>query len=97
MPQPDVDSAILRLVPKKALYFDAAVIPTFEKVIRAAFATRRKTILNNLQRVYSKEKTKHYLEKIQIAENMRPEQMSVLDYSALAQIIYDDQQSESGL
>lgn len=89
MPAPDVDSAILRLVPKKALSLSPDVIPHFEKLIRAAFATRRKTILNNLQRVYGKEASQTFLERAQIVQNKRPEQLSIEDYSRLATVIFE--------
>lgn len=90
MPPPDVDSAILHLVPKKQLALKNEVIPTFEKLIRIAFATRRKTILNNLQRVYGKDKTLIYLQQAQINPQSRPEQLAIESYSELSVVIYND-------
>lgn len=90
MPPPDVDSAILHLVPKDTLAIQEEMIPTFEHLIKAAFATRRKTILNNLQRVYGKEDTIKYLTAVNLASNLRPEQIDIASYSALTEIIYND-------
>ncbi|MGL4662997.1 MAG: 16S rRNA (adenine(1518)-N(6)/adenine(1519)-N(6))-dimethyltransferase RsmA [Culicoidibacterales bacterium] len=93
MPPPDVESAILHLVPKKQMHLQEEEIATFEKIIRAAFATRRKTILNNLQRLYGKEKTIEYLESAKITSNLRPEQISIDSYSELSRIVYEDTQN----
>lgn len=97
IPQPDVESAILHLVPKERLEIEEDVIPTFEQLIKAAFATRRKTILNNLQRLYGKELTLEYLAEVEIAANLRAEQIDVKRYSQLATIIHRKNNSSSQL
>jgi len=48
-PPPKVESAIVRLSPRKEIKYKANDFPTFEKVVKAAFAQRRKTLKNNLK------------------------------------------------
>lgn len=88
MPAPDVDSAILRLVPKREMKMSEEVFQTFERLIRVAFATRRKTILNNLQREYGREEAERFLVQAGIELTKRPEQIDIHQYSELAAIIY---------
>ena len=47
-PQPKVTSAVLRCTVRKAPPVDVADVPFFFQVVRAAFALRRKTLLNAL-------------------------------------------------
>jgi 16S rRNA (adenine1518-N6/adenine1519-N6)-dimethyltransferase len=49
-PRPEVDSAVLRLVPKPA--DPVADSEGFRKFVRCAFRQRRKTLLNNLKEFY---------------------------------------------
>ncbi|MDX1342865.1 MAG: 16S rRNA (adenine(1518)-N(6)/adenine(1519)-N(6))-dimethyltransferase RsmA [Reinekea sp.] len=48
-PPPKVESAIVRLTPRKTPKYQANDFATFEKVVKAAFAQRRKTLKNNLK------------------------------------------------
>lgn len=48
MPQPNVDSAVIRLMKRKRPPVDVDDESFFFQVVRASFAQRRKTILNNL-------------------------------------------------
>ncbi len=48
-PPPKVESAIVRLTPRKELPFKANNFDTFAKVVKASFAQRRKTLKNNLK------------------------------------------------
>lgn len=79
IPKPDVDSAILKLKPitPRIAQEDEE---EFQKFIKICFATRRKTIKNNLINGYGKERTLEILQKLQLEETLRPEQISVSDY-----------------
>lgn len=48
-PPPKVDSAIVRLVPRRLDADQRAALPGLETVVRAAFAQRRKTLRNTLK------------------------------------------------
>ncbi|MEJ2041695.1 MAG: 16S rRNA (adenine(1518)-N(6)/adenine(1519)-N(6))-dimethyltransferase RsmA [Reinekea sp.] len=48
-PPPKVESAIVRLTPRKTPKYHADNFSLFEKVVKASFAQRRKTLKNNLK------------------------------------------------
>lgn len=93
MPQPNVDSAVIRLIkhenpPVKVIDEDFL----FE-VSRASFAQRRKTILNNLQNglvngKQNKELILQALEKAGIEPSRRGETLSIQEFGKLADCLY---------
>lgn len=93
MPQPNVDSAVLRLVrhaepPVKVI--DESFL--FE-VTRSSFAQRRKTILNNLQSQLEngKEKKEYILSALaeaNIEPTRRGETLSIVEFGQLADALY---------
>lgn len=54
-PAPNVDSAVVRIDKKQKFEIDK---DKFSKFVKASFSMRRKTLLNNLSSLYSKEKLK---------------------------------------
>jgi len=54
-PPPKVESAVLRLIPRALTAADLAVLPGFERVVRTAFAQRRKTLRRSLSGLLSAE------------------------------------------
>lgn len=93
MPQPNVESAVIKLIkhnepPVKVIDEDFLFIVT-----RASFAQRRKTILNNLQTglPQGKEKKQYIieaLEKCQISPTRRGETLSIEEFGQLADALY---------
>jgi len=93
MPQPNVDSAVIRLIkhdepPVKVINEDFL----FE-VTRASFAQRRKTILNNLQSGLpsGKEKKQLILDALETADiepTRRGETLSIQEFGKLADALY---------
>lgn len=93
MPQPNVDSAVLRLIrhaepPVKVI--DESFL--FE-VTRSSFAQRRKTILNNLQSqlLNGKEKKEYILSALaeaNIEPTRRGETLSIVEFGQLADTLY---------
>jgi 16S rRNA (adenine1518-N6/adenine1519-N6)-dimethyltransferase len=93
MPQPNVDSAVIRLIkhdepPVKVLDEDFLF-----KVTRASFAQRRKTILNNLQSGLPSGKEKKQLildalEKVNVEPTRRGETLSIEEFGKLADALY---------
>jgi len=89
-PQPEVESALVMLKPEPSL------IPPVDKeiflrVVRAAFARRRKHILNNLIAGFSlsREEAITILEKSSISPHRRGETLSVQEFANLAEEVYN--------
>lgn len=82
MPQPKIDSTILNL--KLRLYDDKVNQDMLFKLVRSGFNKRRKTILNSLSDVVAKDDLKLAFEKLNLAENLRAENLSLDDYINLA-------------
>lgn len=84
LPAPNVDCQVIRL----NIYDNPSVRPNDEKlfftVIRAAFNQRRKTLHNSLSVLWGKEKTAAVLAAADIDPRMRAEQLSVADFSRIA-------------
>lgn len=81
MPQPKVDSAVIKLDIKKEL--PDIDRDKFFKVVKAAFSKRRKTLLNALSSYgfnIDKETIKETLEKLNIKPEIRAENLSVEDF-----------------
>jgi 16S rRNA (adenine1518-N6/adenine1519-N6)-dimethyltransferase len=82
LPQPKIDSTVLRL---KLRIYDAEVDrDKLFSLVRAGFNKRRKTILNSLSAVIEKEDLKNILEKLDLKENLRAENLSLDDYIRIA-------------
>lgn len=78
-PPPKVDSAIVRLTPREITQ-PAKNLDTLESVVAQAFQQRRKTLRNTLKPLISAED----LEKIGVDPQIRPEQLTVVDYVKIA-------------
>ena len=85
MPQPKIDSTVLKLDLRKYTY-DVDDAKLFS-LIHAGFNKRRKTILNSLSDVVEKEKLRLAFEKLGIKCNLRAENLSLDDFINLAKII----------
>ena len=79
MPAPRVDSAVIKLDILDKPEVQAVNEKIFFKVVKSAFAQRRKTILNSLSAGFSisKDEMTEILKKSNVAENMRAEQLSM--------------------
>lgn len=79
MPAPRVDSAVIKLDISDKPEVQAVNEKVFFKVVKSAFAQRRKTILNSLSAGFSisKNDMAEILKKSNVAENMRAEQLSM--------------------
>ena len=87
IPEPKVDSSVLRLDLWKTPPVEGTQREVF-RVIRAAFANRRKTFANGLCIEYGKKLTKQAAEDLLVrlgfAANVRGEALSLEDFSAVA-------------
>jgi len=89
IPQPNVDSAVIRLLLREQPLVDVKNEKFFFQVVRASFAQRRKTLLNNLinnlpnGKKY-KEQIYHTLEAIHIDPKRRGESLSIQEFAQLS-------------
>lgn len=89
MPQPNVDSSVIRLKILDAPRFPVKDEKLFFRVVRAAFAQRRKTLLNTLATGLdlSKEDLTPVLEGIDINPKRRGETLSIEEFAKLSDAI----------
>jgi len=82
-PAPKVQSAVLHID-----LFDAPDIPVpveaFDRVVKAAFSQRRKTVLNSLGALYGRERTMAALEQAGVDPQLRAEALDLTAFRALA-------------
>lgn len=90
-PEPDVDSAILRLNMLETPSVKVKDEELLFRIIRGAFNQRRKSIINSLSREavldMPKEKLSAALEHLGIDPSIRPEQLSLSDFARLTNVI----------
>lgn len=84
-PQPDVDSAVLKILPQYPKRILINNDELFKNFIAAAFQKRRKTILNIVNSFFStgKEEAEQKLNQIGLKANLRPENLSLDDIARL--------------
>lgn len=85
-PAPKVDSAIVRLIPYEALPHPAKDLKALQVLVRTAFNARRKT----LRRALGGLVTVAQLQQLGIDDNLRPENLSLAEYVAIADTLVDD-------
>lgn len=84
-PAPKVDSAIVRLVPHKTLPHPAKDYKLLQAVVRTAFSARRKTLRKALGGLVTVEQ----LNSIGINDGLRPENLGLTEYVAIADLLAD--------
>ena len=89
MPAPKVDSSVIRLDLRKTPPVEVEDEKKFFRVIKAAFAQRRKTVLNSVSSSLSlsKETVSSALESTGLEKNVRAEQMSLENFAALCKVL----------
>lgn len=85
-PAPKVDSAIVRLQPRKTKNLVAKDVKKLEQLVKQAFAQRRKTLRNNLKTLLSSEQ----IESLNIDPSARAETLSTDQYVTLANLLTGD-------
>ncbi len=86
MPQPSVESLVIRLKLREKPWVELLNPDFFFKVVKAAFGQRRKTLLNALSAGLSmpKDKILEALEAVEIAPNLRGEALTIEAFARLA-------------
>lgn len=92
MPQPNVESAILKLTKREQPIVDVLDRALFFEIVKASFEQRRKTIKNNLGRHFKERLGKDELEvifqKSSIEPTRRGESLSIKEFAGLANTFY---------
>ncbi|MFD2611560.1 16S rRNA (adenine(1518)-N(6)/adenine(1519)-N(6))-dimethyltransferase RsmA [Paenibacillus gansuensis] len=98
IPQPNVDSAVIRLKIRQEPAVQVKDEAFFFEVIKASFAQRRKTLYNNLASRFYDKNTKPKLEglllSIGIEPSRRGETLSLDEYAALSDALYTELKGE---
>ncbi|MDR8524962.1 16S rRNA (adenine(1518)-N(6)/adenine(1519)-N(6))-dimethyltransferase RsmA [Shewanella fidelis] len=84
-PPPKVDSAVVRLVPYKEKPWPCKDVELLRNLTTTAFNMRRKTLRNNLKQMLTDED----FEQLGIDAALRPEQIRVDQYVAMANHVFD--------
>ena len=86
IPQPKVDSTVLNLMPRKEKSIQLADEKTFFSCVKAAFAQRRKTLLNSLSSAggMDKETIRQILQAVEIDPARRAETLTIEEFGRLA-------------
>ncbi|WP_209853008.1 16S rRNA (adenine(1518)-N(6)/adenine(1519)-N(6))-dimethyltransferase RsmA [Paenibacillus sediminis] len=91
IPQPNVDSAVIRLKVREAPPIDVDDEGHFFEVVQSSFAQRRKTISNNLKNRYfsggERAELDRLLNEAGIAPNRRAETLSIEEFANLSNIL----------
>lgn len=84
-PQPKVDSAIIKIVPRCSAYSSASFRERFFRIVRAGFSQPRKQLANNLSKrlKLNKEEVKEWLLKNKIKPSQRAETLKIEDWQNL--------------
>lgn len=85
MPAPNVDSAVIRLCIRRTPPVEVADEPFFFRVVRAAFAQRRKTAVNSIANTLgrSKQAVAAAFDAAGVPQNARAEALTLEDFAAL--------------
>ena len=94
LPSPDVDSAVVKMDIKKEKIAVSDKELLF-KIIKASFAMRRKTLLNSLGSAglmgVGKKELAEILEKLEISENVRAENLSLEEYVKITECYFKNE------
>jgi 16S rRNA (adenine1518-N6/adenine1519-N6)-dimethyltransferase len=88
VPPPRVQSALLSLKRRPTALFPVKDRDRFRSFLRAAFAKRRKTLLNNLRSLgFSLPIIKEALERVSLRDDVRAEQVSIAQFVSLFEFL----------
>lgn len=91
IPQPEVDSSVIRLHINKTPPVEVESKDMFFRVVKASFGQRRKTLVNAIQNSgffnINKEEIKNILVSMGIKENARGETLSISQFAKLSNIL----------
>lgn len=86
-PKPKVDSAVVCLRKREALFADPETEKSMCTLIRTAFAHRRKTVAHSLSSLFPKETLEMALKKAGIAVTARPEDVTIHQWEIITGVL----------
>ncbi len=91
-PSPNVDSSVVRLVRRATPAVHPRDLPTFWKVVRGAFAYRRKTLANTLALALDLDRARilRALESSNLSPELRGERLDLGDFARLADALAEE-------
>jgi 16S rRNA (adenine1518-N6/adenine1519-N6)-dimethyltransferase len=92
-PPPKVDSAVIRLTPRR-LELTANHPKILDNLVRLGFSTRRKMLRNNLQSAIDREDLVELLASLNIGAEIRAEDLSVEQWIQLSNLVADRNASD---
>lgn len=86
IPEPEIESEVIKLINRKEPPVDVKNVENFFKLIKVSFMQRRKTLINGVtnSRFMSKEEIKRILEKLEIEENVRGENLGLEEFAKIS-------------
>ncbi len=99
VPAPKVDSAVIRIEVDKERKYSVKDEKTMTRVIRGAFAQRRKTLVNSLASEFSELNKEELTEAVvgaSFAPDIRGEKLGISEFALIADAVYDKIQSKKG-
>lgn len=96
MPSPKVDSAVIKITLRKEKKYKVKNEKEFFALIRAAFAQRRKTLVNSVSNSlsFSKEDIKNALSQLSLDENIRAERLTMEDFVNLNSALINEKNKQ---
>lgn len=89
-PKPNVDSVVIEFVPRAQVLLNSEERIFFNKVVKSAFHSRRKKMINNLKALADIEKLKFVFNKLNLDENVRAEMLSLSDFVKLTRALINE-------
>ena len=99
VPAPKVDSAVIRIEVDKDRGYTVKSEKLMTRVIRGAFAQRRKTLVNSLSSEFSELSKDELIDAVVSAgysADIRGEKLGTADFASIADVIYDRIESKKG-
>ncbi|VUD40376.1 Ribosomal RNA small subunit methyltransferase A [Thalassocella blandensis] len=89
-PAPKVDSAIVRLIPHTTLPFVAQNLDNFSRLVKTAFAQRRKTLRNGLKPLLDAQGYAIIEEQLKLDLSQRAENIALSEYIAMSNALWGE-------
>ena len=89
-PQPEVDSAVIRIVRNlESVNSDEENVKKFFRIVRSGFSARRKTLANNLSSSLKMDKreVEKKIESLGFLKNIRAQELRIEDWKSLANVL----------
>lgn len=83
LPPPRVDSAVVRLDPRTSPLGEVGDPKAYLALVRACFQRRRKTLVNALAGVATREQAQRWIAQVGLDPNIRPERLGPAEFAAL--------------